>query len=176
VAPIAADASETVTNLWLTVSEHGSDAATVVIGAQGKISALRAALEKAGVPAASIQQPYFSSYGDIQSKQFWANASIQAQISTPDQLNAATNAVLQVPGIQGYSTSTGLAGQPTTAQVQAAVGVAAGQARDMAAASAKAAGVGLGSVESMVTQPPSVCYGSGTPTRVVQVTVTYAIR
>jgi hypothetical protein len=46
----------------------------------------------------------------------------------------------------------------------------------MAAVTAKAAGVGLGNVESVVTQPPSVCYGNGTPTRVVQVTVTYAIK
>jgi hypothetical protein len=37
-------------------------------------------------------------------------------------------------------------------------------------------GIGLGSVEGVVTQPPALCYLSGGPTRVVQVTVTYALK
>ena len=46
----------------------------------------------------------------------------------------------------------------------------------MATATAKAAGVSLGNVESVVTQPPAVCYDGSGPTRVVQVTITYTIK
>ena len=176
VAAIAAGSSESVTNLQVSVQEHGSDAATVVTGAQSKLSAAVAALVKAGVPESAVQRPYFSSYGDSQTHNFYAYGSIQAQVSGQELLAAATAAVLQVPGIQGYSTSNGLTGPPTASEVQAAVAVAAGQAKDMAAATARAAGVTLGGAESVVTQPPSVCYGNVNPQRVVQVTITYAIK
>ena len=47
----------------------------------------------------------------------------------------------------------------------------------MAAAAAESAGVSLGQVEGVVAQPPAVCgYGPGGPQRVVQVTITYALR
>jgi hypothetical protein len=176
VAAIAAGSSESVTNLQVSVQEHGSDAATVVTGAQAKLSAAVAALVKAGVPESAVQRPYFSSYGDSQTHNFYAYGSIQAQVSGQDLLAAATAAVLQVPGVQGYSTSSGLGGQPTASEVQAGVAAAAGQAKDMAAATARAAGVTLGGAESVVTQPPSLCYGNGIPQRVVQVTITYAIK
>jgi hypothetical protein len=176
VAAIVAGSTDAVTNLSVNVQEHGSDAATVVSGAQAKLSAAVAALVKAGVPETAIQRPYFGSYGDGQGHNFYAYGSIQAQVSGQDLLAAATAAVLQVPGIQGYSTSNGLGGQPTASEVATAVTAAAGQAKDMAAATARAAGVTLGGAESIVTQPPSLCYGNGAPQRVVQVTITYAIK
>ena len=47
----------------------------------------------------------------------------------------------------------------------------------MAAATAQASGVTLGPMESVVAQPPSVCgYGPVGPQRIVQVTVTYALK
>jgi hypothetical protein len=46
----------------------------------------------------------------------------------------------------------------------------------MAAATARSVGVKLGDAQSVATQPPSVCYGLGGPVRMMQVTVTYAIR
>jgi hypothetical protein len=46
----------------------------------------------------------------------------------------------------------------------------------MAGSTATAAGVRLGDVQSVVAQPPVTCYGPAGPERVVQVSVTYAIR
>jgi len=56
------------------------------------------------------------------------------------------------------------------------VSAAAAQAREMAGTTARAAGVSLGNVESVATQPPALCYGPAGPTRVVQVTINYAIK
>jgi uncharacterized protein YggE len=148
-------------------------AATAV---QSRIAAVRDALTKAGVPASAIQVSSFSAYGDTQRRQFTAYASVQATVSGTDALATATDAVLQVPGVSAYSSSSPVAGRPTQQEVQDAVGEAAGQARQMAAGTATAAGVHLGDVQSVVAQPPSVCYGSNGPERVVQVTVTYALK
>ncbi len=175
VAPIAA-ASTPTTTLTVTVQERGGDAPTVIGNAQARSQAVVAALKQAGVPDSGIQQTSFSSYGDLQGRQFTAYATIQAQVEGADRLAQATRAVSQVAGISGYSTSSALVAQPTSDEVQAAVSGAASQARDMAAATARAAGVTLGGVQGVTTQPPAVCYGPGGPARVAQVTVTYALR
>src|SRR5262249_16156799 len=73
-------------------------------------------------------------------------------------------------------TSSALAVQPSEAEVQAAVSGAAAQARGMAETTARAAGVSLGNVQSVATQPPTACYGPTGPMRVVQVTINYAIK
>ena len=117
-----------------------------------------------------------SFFGDFQGKQYTAYASIQAQLTGNDQLTQATRSVLQTGGVSGYSTSSTLAVQPTNAEVQTAVSVASAQAGDMASATARAAGVALGNVQSVAAQPPSVCYGPSGPMRVVQVTINYAIK
>jgi uncharacterized protein YggE len=176
IAPITGGASDAVTDLWIGVQENGSDVASVVAAAHADITAIVAALEKAGLPSSAIHQQYFNTYGSAQAKQFSAYGSVQAEASGADQLAAASSAALQVHGVSSYSTSTGVGGQPTSQQVQAAVGTAAAQARQIANATARAAGVTLGAVDSVVTQPPSVCYGSSGPSRVVQVTITYAIK
>jgi len=175
VAPVASSAPAAIA-LNVSVQEHGGDAATVISNAQAKVQAVVNALQQAGVPGSVIQQTSFSSFGDFQGKQFTAYASIQAQVTGNDQLTQATRAVLQIGGVSGYSTSSTLAVQPTNAEVQTAVSAASAQASDMATATARAAGVALGSVQSVATQPPSVCYGPSGPTRVVQVTINYAIK
>jgi uncharacterized protein YggE len=174
-APITDAAAAAVTSLSISVQDQGTDPAAVIAAATAHVDAVVTALEGAGVPSSAIRRPYFSTYGNTQAKQFNAYASIQADVPA-GHLAAASSAVLQVPNVNGYSTSTGLGGDPTPQQVQAAVATAAAQARDTANATARAAGVTLGSVDSVVTQPPSVCYGGFAPARVVQVTITYAIR
>ena len=46
----------------------------------------------------------------------------------------------------------------------------------VARATARAAAVTLGSVESIATQPPAFCNGQSGPMRVVQVTINYTIK
>jgi hypothetical protein len=175
IAPITTTGAP-ISTLYVSVQERGADAATVIASVQAKVQAISAALAQAGVPLSAILPSSFSSFGDPQGRQFTAYASVQAQVTAGDQLAQATKAVLQVPGVSGYSTSSGLAAQPTASEVQSAVGAAAAQARDMAAATARSVGVKLGDAQSVATQPPSVCYGLGGPVRMMQVTVTYAIR
>jgi len=175
VAPIVAGATPTTT-LTVSVQDHGGDAATVIGNAQARSQAVMAALKQSGVPDSAIQQTSFSSYGDLQGRQFTAYATIQAQVEGADRLAQATRAVSQVAGIGGYSTGSSQVAQPSSDEVQAAVSGAAGQARDMAAATARAAGVTLGAVQGLTTQPPTVCYGPSGPARIVQVTVTYALK
>ena len=175
VAPVAPSTPAT-TNLNVSVQEHGADAATVISNAQAKVQAVVNALQQAGIRGSAIQQTSFSSFGDFQGKQFTAYASIQTQVTGNDQLTQATRAILQIGGISGYSTSSTLAVQPTNAEVQTAVSTASAQASEMASATARAAGVTLGSVQSVATQPPTVCYGPAGPMRVVQVTINYAIK
>jgi uncharacterized protein YggE len=175
IAPISTSGAP-ITTLYVSVQERGSDAATVIGSVQAKVQAISAALGQAGVPPSAILPSSFSSFGDSQGRQFTAYASVQARVRAGDQLAQATKAVLQVAGVSGYSTFSGLAAQPTADEVQAAVGAAAAQARDMAAATARSVGVRLGDAQSVATQPPSVCYGQGGPVRMMQVTVTYAIK
>jgi hypothetical protein len=175
VAPITSSGAAPVT-LTVSIQERGADPNTVITGAQGKVQAVVSGLQQSGVPAPAIQQVSFSSFGDAQNRTFTAYATIQAQVATTDQLAQASRAVLQVGGVTGYSTSSALAARPTAEEVQSGVEAAARQARDMAAATARAAGVALGGVQSVAAQPPAICYGPGGPSRVVQVTMTYAIR
>lgn len=175
VAPIT-PAAPAATNLNVSVQDRGGDAATVISNAQARAQAVVSALHQAGVPNSAIQQTSFSSFGDFQGKQFTAYASIQAEVAGNDQLTQATRAILQIGGVSGYSTSSGLAVQPSEAEVQAAVSAAAAQARGMAETTAHAAGVSLENVQSVATQPPAACYGPAGPMRVVQVTINYAIK
>jgi uncharacterized protein YggE len=175
VAPVAPGATP-VSALTVTVQERGGDAAAVLGAVQTRSQAVLAALKQAGVPDSDVQQTSFSSYGDLQGRQYTAYATIQAQVEGADRLTQATRAVSQVPGISGYSAGSAQLAQPSADEVQAAVTGAASQARDMAAATARAAGVTLGAVSGVTTQPPTLCYGQGGPSRVVQVTLTYALR
>jgi uncharacterized protein YggE len=175
VAPVTS-AGPAPTQLSVSIQERGTDPGTVVTGAQGKVQAVISGLQQAGVPASAIQQVSFSSYGDAQNRSFTAYATIQATLTGADQLAQASRGVLQVGGVTGYSTSSGLSAQPTAPEVQSGVEAAAQQARDMAMGTARAAGVTLGAVQSVAAPPPTICWGPGGPTRVVQVTMTYALR
>jgi uncharacterized protein YggE len=174
VAPVTASGPAT-SQLSVSIQERGADAASVIAGAQAKSQAVAAALRQAGVPPSAIQQSAFSSFGDGQGRQFSASVTVQAQVPA-DQLDQVTKAIVQVGGITGYSTTSSLAAQPSDQDVHAAVAAASSQAGEMAAASARAAGVTLGAVQAVTTQPPTVCYGAPGAARVVQVTVTYALR
>lgn len=161
--------------LTVNVQQTGTDAAAVIAGVQAKLSAVEAVLQKAGVPAGSIQRSYFSTYGSPLQKQFSAYAAIVAQVGA-NQLADASRAVLQIEGISGYSTSTSFSSPPSQEELKSATAQATSQATEMAVSMADTAGVTLGSLVSVVTQPPTVCSGGGVPSRMVQVTVTYALR
>jgi len=174
IAPVAA--TQQVGTVNVTVQQSGSDPSAALGAVQTRIAAVRDALTKAGVSAAAIQVSYYRSFGDTSTRQYTAYASLQATVTGADALAEATKAVLGVPGISAYSTSSPAAGRPTQAEVETAVGQAASQAKEMAASIASASGVRLGDVQSVVAQPPAMCYGPTGQERIVQVTVTYAIR
>src|SRR5205807_6287903 len=139
IAPVAP--GEQAGSVNVTVQQSAADAASALGAVQTRIAAVRDALTKAGVPAAAVQVSYYRSYGDTASRQFTAYASLQASVTGADAMAEATKAVLQVPGVTAYSTSSPGAGRPSQEQVQTAVGQAAAQARDMANSTATAAGV-----------------------------------
>jgi len=168
--------ADQVGTISVSVQKTGADAASALGAVQAAIAAVRDALTKVGVPAASVQLSYYRTYADSLGRQFTAYASLQATVTGMDALTQATQAVSQLPGVTAYSQSSPVAAEPTQDQVQNAVGRAAAQAKDMATASAVSAGVTLGTLQSLVSQPPVTCYGSSGPQRVVQVTAMYAIR
>jgi len=172
----AVTGAEQVGTVSVSVQKTGTDAASALGAVQATIAAVRDALTKVGVPATSVQLSYYRTYADALGRQFTAYASLQATVTGMDALTQATQAVSQLPGVTAYSQSSPVAAEPTQDQVQNAVGRAAAQAKDMAAASATSAGVTLGALQSLVAQPPVTCYGSAGPQRVVQVTAMYAIR
>ena len=168
--------SEQMGTISVSVQQNGADAAAALNAVQARIAAVRDALAKVGVPASSVQVSYYRTYADTLGRQFSAYASLQATVTGMDMLTQATQAVSLLPGVSAYSQSSPVAAEPTQDQVQNAVGRAAAQAKDMAASSATSAGVSLGTLQSLVAQPPVTCYGSSGPERVVQVTAMYAIR
>jgi uncharacterized protein YggE len=168
--------AEQVGTISVSVQKTGADAASALGAVQATIAAVRDALAKVGVPATSVQLSYYRTYADTLGRQFTAYASLQATVTGMDALTQATQTVSQLPGVTAYSQSSPVAAEPTQDQVQNAVGRAAAQAKDMASASATSAGVTLGTLQSLVAQPPVTCYGSSGPQRVVQVTAMYAIR
>jgi uncharacterized protein YggE len=168
--------ADQVGTISVSVQKTGADAASALSAVQATIAAVRDALTKVGVPAASVQLSYYRTYAYVPGGQFTAYASLQATVTGMDALTQATQAVSQLPGVSAYSQSSPVAAEPTQDQVQNAVGRAAAQAKDMATASATSAGVTLGTLQSLVAQPPVTCYGSSGPERVVQVTAMYAIR
>jgi uncharacterized protein YggE len=168
--------AEQVGTISVSVQKTGVDAASALSAVQATIASVRDVLTKAGVPATSVQLSYYRTYADALSRQFTAYASLQATVTGMDALTQATQAVSQLAGVTAYSQSSPVAAEPTQDQVQNAVGRAAAQAKDMAAASATSAGVTLGTLQSLVAQPPVTCYGSSGPQRVVQVTAMYAIK
>jgi uncharacterized protein YggE len=168
--------ADQVGTVSVSVQKTGADAASALGAVQAAITAVRDALTKVGVPATSVQLSYYRTYADVQGRQFTAYASLQATVTGMDALTQATQAVSQLPGVTAYSQSSPVAAEPTQDQVQNAVGRAAAQAKEMATASATSAGVTLGTLQSLVAQPPVTCYGSSGPERVVQVTAMYAIR
>jgi len=168
--------SEQMGTISVSVQQNGADAAAALNAVQARIAAVRDAFAKVGVPASSVQVSYYRTYADTLGRQFSAYASLQATVTGMDMLTQATQEVSLLPGVSAYSQSSPVAAEPTQDQVQNAVGRAAAQAKDMAASSATSAGVSLGTLQSLVAQPPVTCYGSSGPERVVQVTAMYAIR
>jgi uncharacterized protein DUF541 len=174
VIPTSGSGSSTIT-FSVSVQEQGSDQAALTTKVQTRLAAVQSALDAAGVPRANVEQTSLSSYGSSNT-QATVYGSIEARLSSQDQLTAVTRAVAQQGGTASYSSSTNPGGDPSAQDVQTAVSAAAGQARDMAATTARATNQTLGAVQGVVTQPPQLCYGPSGPQRVVQVTVTYALK
>ena len=64
----------------------------------------------------------------------------------------------------------------TDTDLRDAVSRAVGQAKTMATSTASAIGDQIAQLQTIVTQPPQVCYGPAGAQRVVAVTVTYSLK
>lgn len=182
---------------------EGSNVQAAVDAAQGKIDAIKAALQGAGIPADDIVVTNFNispNYGyppiPVPAKEapsmspvapdgdgqsgYIVSANMQVDTTSADQLAAAMQAA-----IDAGATSVGTWGKggpeapPTDAAVlKPAIEQATEQAQTMAEASADAAGVDLGGIHSISVQPPMAIYtgpGPGASYWQVQVKVTYDI-
>jgi uncharacterized protein YggE len=165
--------------LFINLNETGPDAAGTAAALQARITSLQGVLETNGVAKGEARVSSFS----INSQQkgpgvsAWQGfAMVQATLPADQMPKAAAEAV-KVAGVSGYRTGTIVTGEPSHESVQKAIAAATAQAKDAAASTAKAAGVTLGPLENIVTLPPTFCgYGPQGPDRIVQVSLTYAIK
>jgi uncharacterized protein YggE len=176
------------------INEQGpGDVQKLVTDAQAKLNAVVDALVKAGVPKSSIHTsnvnvwvsggvvPLPASTPGNPPKgvaQTNVNASLQATLGSLDVVDKAVAAATGA-GANGVNVSTAYAqpSPPGNDAVSAGITQATGQARQLAEATAKAAGVTLGSVHAVVTQQPTLCgWGPDGPQMVVAVTVAYDLK
>lgn len=180
VAMVASPAGK-VTYLNFSLLEQDADPAAALSRVHKKMESLQSALTGAGVAATEITVGGLNVYSykpaPNTSNLTTASGSVQARISNPDLVARATAAGLAVPGIQSFNSTTGGASADLPSEaVQKAVADATSQARAMAAATARAADLTLTDVQSIVSQPPTGCYGAAGFGYMIQVTVTYNVK
>jgi uncharacterized protein YggE/ElaB/YqjD/DUF883 family membrane-anchored ribosome-binding protein len=165
--------------LFINLNETGPDAAGTAAALQARITNLQSVLEANGVAKGDSRVSSFSLSSQLKGPgvSAWQGfATVQATVPA-DQMPKAAAEVVKAPGVSGYATGTVLTGEPSPEAVQTAIAAATAQARAAASSTAKAAGVTLGPLENVVTFPPTLCgYGSQGPDRIVQVSLTYALK
>jgi uncharacterized protein YggE len=164
------------------------DVAAAVARARSTVDAVVAALAKAGVPSSAIHPSFINVWASGGKpvtpatpepvRQVNVNATVDADIGDAAAIQPALDAAI---GGGAQNVNVGPSGtavaQPNQGAVDAAVSSATGQAHTLAAAAAKAAGVGLGSVKSLTVSPPAACgWGAGGPQLVVTATVGYEVK
>jgi len=175
-------------------SNGSSDLSRAAADAQSRIGAIVNAVVGAGVPRGAIHTSYVNvsanggkggrpiPLGDQSSPDRQvnvnANASLTAELPNPGIVDKVVTAATGA-GADNVSVST--QGSPITSPpadaTSAALAQAVAQAKMLAEASARAAGVTLGSVHSLATQQPTSCgYGPNGPQLVVGVTMGYDIK
>ena len=155
------------------VEGEGADANSAIVAVNGKLSGLKAALEKVGVASSSIELTTFYVYPHFEPSptdpsapptitKHQAYIGIQVVVVGLDKVGAVINAALGA-GAENVSTSIATTtGQSSADDVTVAVGEAMGQARTLAAAAATSAGVRLGQLMSIEIKPSAFSGLTGT--------------
>ena len=188
--------SPTVLNVTVTSRLMGTNQLPEVSAIQDKVVALQQALQKVGVPTSSIRVTNFNVspiYGPVvppppgtpaassSIRGYTINESLQVRTNSLEQLNTVLQAALKagatsanlIPALppDGFFSSE----PPTTEALTTAINQATLEAKTLAQASAKAAGVTLGSLRRVSIQPfPGLSTPNNSVWR-VQVNVTYDI-
>ena len=150
--------------LSASVEGEGADANSATAAANGKLTGLKAALEKVGVAPSSIQLTSFYVYPHFEPSptdpstpptitKHEAYIGIQVVVVGLEKAGAALNASLGAGGenVSAYVANTN--GQSSAGDVTVAVGEAMGQARTLATAAAANASVRLGRLMSIEIKP-----------------------
>lgn len=173
---------QTAQTLSAGVQSNGdSDVATALSDAQQRLTAIRDALRSAGVPDAQISQQGLNVYANGGPKPSNVNVygNLSATITDASILDRALRAVVAAGASNVSVWSSGGEGnaQPDQASLQSGITRATSAAKSSAQAEAQAAGVSLGALESVQSQPPSICGWSPSGAQmVVAVTLTYAVK
>ncbi len=173
-APLAAtEAGPALVNL--SVQANGGSASAVSNDASTKAAAVEAALKKAGLGDADVQRTGFYLYSGPNNQAF-ANVTIAAHVPARIDPSAVISAAIAA-GANSASSAGQVPGTDASAsEVSSAVTAATAEAKNMASSIAGAAGVQINQLQTVVAQPPQVCYGPGGPQRVVAVTVSYSLK
>ena len=189
-APLAPGTGQAHYALNAGINEQATsgDVAKAVAQARTTVDAVVAALANAGVPSSAIHPSFISVWASggkpvapatpEPARQVNVNATVEADIGDAAAIQPALDAAI---GAGAQNVNVGPSGaalaQPSQSAVDTAVSQATGQAHTLAAAAAKAAGVGLGSVKSLTVSPPAACgWGQGGPQLVVAATVGYEVK
>jgi uncharacterized protein YggE len=178
------------------VNNHSSgDLNKEVSDVQARINAVADALVKAGVPRSSIHTSNISVWasgggkggvvpvpqvlpGNVNNTpvvQVNVNASLYADLGGTSSIDSAVSAATGAgaDNVNVYTQGPVLT-TPSADKVAAALTLAVSQAKSLADAASKSAGVTLGGVHSLSTQQPTLCgYGPDGPQLVVAATVAY---
>lgn len=183
----------TTTMLRATVSENGTgDTSHEVSAVQARLSAVIDALSGVGVPRSSIHASGVSVYANTQRggvvpqpatssgavSSVHATAALTATLSDAGVVDRAVGAAARA-GADSVNASTQAAAavQPSPAAIAGAIAQATDEAKQLASASAKAAGVTLGTLSALTTQPPAICgYGQEGARLVVAVTAAWDLK
>jgi uncharacterized protein YggE len=158
--------------LFASVEGEGADTNLATVAANGKLTGLKAALEKAGVASSSIQLTSFHVYPHFAQPptdpptitKHEAHIGIQVAVIGLEKVGVVINAALSA-GAASVSTSIAGTSGPSSSDVATAVSEAIGQARTLATAAAASAGVRLGRLISIEIKPAS--FGSAAATVLV---------
>jgi uncharacterized protein YggE len=149
--------------LSASVEGEGADTNIATVAANGKLTGLKTALEKAGVASSSIQLTSFSVYPHFEQSptdpstptvtKHKAYIGIQVVVIGLEKVGVALNAALSAGAANVNAYVAGTSGQSSAGDVTVGVGEAMGQARALATATAASAGLRLGRLVSIDVKP-----------------------
>jgi len=181
--PLGSPTGQAITSsLNVGVQSNGdTDVRSALSDVRQKLAAVRDAVRRAGVSDSDISDQNLGVWANGGPRVVSSNVNGGLTVTIRDTalidrvIDAAVGA--GATSLNLWSSNGNTAASPSDDQVRTALAKAAGEARGMAEAEAKGAGLSLGSARGVSAQPPAVCpWAPGGPQLVVAVTVTYAVK